>query len=181
LAANPANPSSTKEVSRRHKITLSKSGLLSIIGGKWTSYRRMAEETIDRGIKAGKLEKRRCVTRNFRLCQDNTMSKTDRLKIYGNQSVEIEKMIEQQPEFGNLLDPGLPYTKAEIIWICRNEMPRTLDDVLARRTRALFLDVKASVKIAPEVADIMMQELDLSYSWKDEQLRDYNKLVLNYL
>jgi glycerol-3-phosphate dehydrogenase len=60
-------------------------------------------------------------------------------------------------------------------------MPRMLDDVLARRTRALFLDVKASVKIAPEVADIMMQELDLSYSWKDEQLRDYNKLVLNYL
>ena len=181
LAANPANPSSTKEVSRRHKITLSKSGLLSIIGGKWTSYRRMAEETIDKGIKAGKLEKRRCVTRNFRLCQDDTMSKTDRIKIYGNQSDEIEKMIEQQPGLGNLFDPGLPYTKAEIIWICRNEMPRTLDDVLARRTRALLLDVKASVRIAPEVADIMMQELDLSYSWKEEQLRDYNKLVLNYL
>jgi glycerol-3-phosphate dehydrogenase len=181
LAANPANPSSTREVSRRHKITLSKSGLLSIIGGKWTSYRRMAEETIDRGIRAGKLEKRKCVTRDFRLFSDNLVCKTERFKIYGNKAAEIEKMIEEQPESGNQLDPGLPYTKAEIIWICRNEMPRTLEDVLARRTRALLLDVKASVKIAPEVADIMMHELDLGYSWKKEQLKDYNKLALNYL
>ena len=73
LAANPDNPGATKEVSRRHKITLSRSGLLSIIGGKWTSYRRMAEETIDRAIKSGLIEKRECRTKTLKLF-DNGIS-----------------------------------------------------------------------------------------------------------
>lgn len=181
LAANPDNPSATKEVSRRHKITLSSSGLLSIIGGKWTTYRRMAEETIDKGIKAGLLDKRECITRNFRFYSNGTKLKSERLKIYGNKAGEIEKMIDEKPDLGNLLDPRLLYTKAEIIWICRNEMPRTLEDMLARRTRALFLDTRASAEIAPEVADIMSDELKTGNSWKENQLKDYNKLILNYL
>ncbi len=93
LAANPDNPEATREVSRRHKITLSRSGLLSIIGGKWTSYRRMAEETIDKGIKAGIIEERKCITRNFSFYSNNKPLESDRLKIYGNQAFEIENMI----------------------------------------------------------------------------------------
>jgi len=181
LAANPDNPSDTKEVSRRHKITLSSSGLLSIIGGKWTSYRRMAEETIDKGIKAGLLDKRECVTRNFRFYSDEIKLKSERLKIYGDRAGEIEKMIDEKPDVGNLLDPRFPYTRAEIIWICRNEMPRTLEDMLARRTRALFLDTRASAAIAPQVAEIMADELNTGKNWKEKQLRDYNELILNYI
>jgi glycerol-3-phosphate dehydrogenase len=181
LAANPANPLATKEVSRRHKITFTKSGLLSIIGGKWTSYRQMAEETIDKGIKAGVLEHRKCVTKNLSFLNGKITSKPERLQIYGNQSNEIEKMIIQQTELGDLLDSALPYTKAEILWICRNEMPRAIEDILARRTRALFLDVRASVRIAPQVADIMANELGFDTAWKEKQIKEYNQLALNYL
>ena len=181
LVADPDNPASTKEVSRRHKITLSPTGLLSIIGGKWTSYRRMAEETINKGIKAGFLPDRKCVTKNLRFYSNTTSLRSDRLQIYGDQAVDIEKMINDQPELGKTLDPRLPYTRAEILWICRNEMPLTLEDMLARRTRALFLDVRASASIAPAVVSLMAKEPGYDKKWQDEQLNAYNQLITNYL
>jgi glycerol-3-phosphate dehydrogenase len=181
LAADPDNPSSTKEVSRRHKITLSKSGLLSIVGGKWTSYRRMAEETIDTAIKAGLVKPAKCITKNFTLCTVDSDLKSERLKIYGDRASEIEKLEEGDTALAELLHPKLPYTKAEIIWICRNEMPRKLEDMLARRTRALFLDVLASLEIAPVVAELMVGEMGFSENWVKEQLDEYNELTLNYL
>jgi len=181
LAADPDNPSATREVSRRHKITLSSSGLLSIIGGKWTSYRRMAEETIDRAIKAGILENRKCMTKKISFFSHDPALHAERFQIYGNKAVEIETMICEHPSLGELLNPLLPYTKVEIIWICRNEMPRTLEDMLARRTRSLFLDVRTSITIAPEVADIMAEEFKYDNKWKGQQLEEYNKLILNYL
>ena len=181
LAADPDNPSSTKEISRRHKITISKSGLISIIGGKWTSYRRMAEETIDRGIKEGMLGKRKCVTESFRFYSNNQVLKSERLKIYGDKAGEIEKMIDNKPDLGDQIDPRLPYTRAEIIWICRNEMPHTLEDVLARRTRALVLDVKASLDIAPETVRLMAKELGYDEVWQEKQLEKYEQLSMNYI
>ena len=181
LAANPDNPSATKEVSRRHKITISESGLLSIIGGKWTSYRRMAEETIDRAIRAGMLENRKCMTKKLSLFSPDPGLHAERLQIYGNKAVEIEKLMCGESSMRELLNPNLPYTRAEIIWICRNEMPRTIEDVLARRTRSLFLDVRASIAIAPAVADIMAGELGYDNRWKEHQIEEYKKLTLNYL
>ncbi|MCJ7446681.1 MAG: glycerol-3-phosphate dehydrogenase/oxidase [Bacteroidales bacterium] len=181
LAANPDNPSATREVSRRHKITLSSSGLLSIIGGKWTSYRRMAEETIDKGIKAGILDKRKCITKNFRFYSNNTKLRSERLKIYGDKAGEIEKMISEEPGTAELLNSVLPYTKAEITWICRNEMPVTLEDILARRTRSLFLDVRTSLKIAPQVAGIIASELNRDKKWEEEQINAFTLLSKNYL
>jgi glycerol-3-phosphate dehydrogenase len=181
LAANPDKPEATREVSRRHKITLSASGLLSIIGGKWTSYRRMAEETIDKAIKAGIIENKKCITKDFSFYSNNQPLKYERLKIYGNQSAEIEEMIAQQPALGELIDDRLPYTQAEIIWICRNEMPRTLEDMLARRTRSLFLDARASGQVGPKVADLMATELGFSKSWQDSEVSKYNQLISNYL
>ena len=181
LAANPDNTTATKEVSRRHKITLSASGLLSIVGGKWTSYRRMAEETIDKGIKAGLIERKKCVTKTFRFYSNDVKMKSERLRIYGKGAVEIEKLIDDKPELGGLLDPRLPYTKAEIVWICRNEMPRKLEDILARRTRSMFLDARASSSIATEVAEIMAGELKTDGKWAETQVKEYNQLLLNYL
>jgi len=181
LAADPDNPASTKEVSRRHKITLSPSGLLSIIGGKWTSYRRMAEDTIDRAIKAGILEKRKCHSKDFRLATDNNSLKSGRLNIYGTGGTEIKEMISDQPSLGVALDKALPYTPAEIIWICRNEMPVMLEDVLARRTRSLFLDAATSLEIAPRVAGLMADEYGFDKKWEEKQISDYKILVSNYL
>jgi glycerol-3-phosphate dehydrogenase len=181
LAADPGNPMSTKEVSRRHKITLSRSGLLSIIGGKWTSYRRMAEETIDMAIKTGYLIRRKCITRNLKLISGPENYSNDRFRIYGEKADEIRKMIIESPEMGELIEPRLPYTKAEIVWICRNEMPVKLEDMLARRTRALFLDARASVTAAPLVAELMAAESGYDSVWKEEQIREYSKLIINYL
>lgn len=181
LAANPDKPEATKEVSRRHKITLSPSGLLSIIGGKWTSYRRMAEETINKAIRSGILEKRPCVTKDFRFLSENSNPKAERLKIYSSGAGEIEKMISGIPGMGELIDSRLPYTKAEIYWICRNEMPVKLEDILARRTRALFLDAGASLDAAPLVAQIMAGETGAGNEWIEKEMNDYKNLVSKYL
>jgi glycerol-3-phosphate dehydrogenase len=181
LAANPDKPSSTKEVSRRHKITLSPSGLLTIIGGKWTTYRRMAEETINKAINAGFLDRRKCVTSNLKLTTFTINNSSDRLHIYGDRSFEIEKMISEKPGLGIPIDPRLPYTRAEIIWICRNEMPFTIEDILARRTHALFLNARASSDIAIEVAGLMAEESGYDAKWQKEQIESYNQLVKNYI
>jgi glycerol-3-phosphate dehydrogenase len=181
LAANPDKPAATKEVSRRHKITLSPSGLLTIIGGKWTTYRRMAEETIDTAIKAGFLGKAKCITANLKLSSLNTDNPSERLHIYGDHAEEIKTMISENPELGKPLDPKLPYTRAEILWICRNEMPLRVEDVLARRTRSLFLNALASAGIASEVAGLMAKEFGFDQNWQKEQVESYYELVKNYL
>jgi len=181
LAANPDNPDSTKEVSRRHKITLSPSGLLSIIGGKWTTYRRMAEETINKAISEGFLAKKECITADLKLTGLPEKNSAGRLHIYGESYSEIEKMISESPSLAIPLNLKLPYTLAEIIWICRNEMPVTIEDILARRTRALLLNAHASAAIAPEVAGIMAQELNHDQAWQNEQVKSYNTLIDKYL
>lgn len=181
LAANPNNPVSTKEVSRRHKITLSASGLLSIIGGKWTTYRRMAEETIDKAIKEGFLEKRNCVTSVLKLTTLTTGYSAHRLYIYGDKYTEIEKLIHDHPELGIPIDPRFPYTRAEIIWICKNEMPVTIEDILSRRTRALFQNARASAEIAVEIAALMASEFGHDAKWQQEQIELYNQFVKNYI
>jgi glycerol-3-phosphate dehydrogenase len=181
LAANPSDPAATREVSRRHKLSLSPSGLLSVIGGKWTTYRRMAEETIDMAMKAGFIEKRKCVTSHLSVGGNGLAGITKRLKIYGEGHSEIEKMISGDPLSGVPLHRDLPYTRAEIVWICRNEMPVNTEDILARRTRALILNARASAEIAPEVSRIMAEIYGFDQSWQDKQNMAYNKLILNYI
>jgi glycerol-3-phosphate dehydrogenase len=181
LAADPDNPSSTREVSRRHKISLSPAGLLTIIGGKWTTYRRMAEETINKAIKEGMLEKRKCVTSELNLVKTDQINHSGRLRIYGDQASEIEKLIQENPELGIPLDHRLPYTKAELMWICRNEMPFNLDDLLARRTRALLLNAKASSDIAAEAAALMASEMGHDDKWVKDQAESFRSLVKNYI
>jgi glycerol-3-phosphate dehydrogenase len=181
LAANPSNPEATKEVSRRHKITLSSSGLLSVIGGKWTTYRRMAEETIDMAIKAGLLQKRKCLTHHLPLADAEVTNHGGRLGIYGSGYNEIEQILAEYPSASLLIHKDLPYTKAEISWICRNEMPVNLDDILSRRTRATLLNARASAESAPEVARIMAETLGLDSSWQSSQIKAYNDLIIKYL
>jgi glycerol-3-phosphate dehydrogenase len=181
LAVNPGKPLATKEISRRHKIILSPDQLLTITGGKWTTYRLMAEETIDKAIRAGILNNKKCVTSTLRLTKSGFVFSSSRLQIYGDLSSEIEQIIIKDPELGKTIDPRLPYTRAEVMWICRNEMPVTIEDILARRTRSLFLDARASSEIAPVVAEIMAGERGFDEEWQKEQVAEYNKLVINYL
>lgn len=181
LAANPDNPASTKEVSRRHKITISDSGLITIIGGKWTTYRRMAEETVDRAVKEGLQPKMKCVTSDLKLTTLVNNDTYGRLHIYGDNAVDIEKIISEKPELGTPIDPRLPYTRAEILWICRFEMPLGIEDILARRTRSLFLNARASAEIASEVASMMAHEYGFDQKWESDQIESYNQLIKNYL
>jgi len=181
LASDPDNPHATKEISRRHKIILSESGLLTITGGKWTTYRCMAEETIDVAIKAGLLEKRKCVTKTFRIDSVPGKSASERLKIYGKGAFEIEKMMTDKPDTAHQISENLPYTKAEIIWICRNEMPVTLEDMLSRRTRMLILDARAAEKCAPAVAEIMAAEFGYGKEWVEEEVEKFRRMAKNYI
>jgi glycerol-3-phosphate dehydrogenase len=141
----------------------------------------MAEETIDRAITAGFLDRKICVTRDLKM---NTLADTesqDRLNIYGKYSSEIKMMIHNNPASGAPIHPRFPYTSAELIWICRNEMPVTLADILARRTRALLMDARASIDIAAEVATIIANEIGYDKYWQEQQVADYKKIAANYM
>jgi glycerol-3-phosphate dehydrogenase len=181
LAANPDNPAATREISRRHKISIAPSGLVSVEGGKWTIYRKMAEDAIDKAIRAGMLLRKNCRTDHLQVYGACEIDPHERLRIYGASSGEIREIMLSQPGMEKCIHQRLPYTKAEVAWICKNEMPVKLEDVLARRTRALFLDARASMEMAPAVAEIMAEELGLDETWKKSEIEDYNKLVENYL
>jgi glycerol-3-phosphate dehydrogenase len=182
LAASPHDPTATREISRRHKIRISSSGLVTVEGGKWTIYRRMAQDALDKIMQYGMLEKRPCQTPHLSLYgAGNNGQGNDRLQIYGLHARDIKALFAAYPGNDHRMHPRLPYTRAEIIWICRNEMPVKLEDVLARRTRALLLDTRASLEMAPEVAAIMARELDFDNVWIKEQVDEYTKLAENYL
>jgi len=181
LASDPSNPHSTKEISRRHKILVSRSGLITITGGKWTTYRRMASETIDRAIREKFLEKKICHTETLILDDFTGSFLKPHFKIYGSSSKEIENLAIGNPALLETIHPQFPYTVAEIIWIFRNEMAVTVEDILARRTRALFLNSAASVEAAPEIARIMADESGLDEKWQNEQVDSFKKLAEYYM
>ena len=104
----------------------------------------------------------------------------DPLYVYGTDMLAIKKLIEQTRELGEKLHPRLPYLKAEVVWAARQEMARTVEDVLARRTRALLLDARASVECAEKVADLLAKELNYDDNWKIKQVNDYRELAENY-
>ncbi len=182
LAAPEDDASETKEISRGHKIIVSLTGLVTIIGGKWTTYRKMAEDTIDKAAMIAGLEERKCVTTNMPIHgYVAQVDFNDHLYIYGSDKIDLKKLQIQNPALGNQLHPDLPFTAVEVIWAVRNEMARTLDDVLARRVRALFLDARASVQMAPEVARLMADELGFDQSWINNQLEEYTKMAKGYV
>ena len=182
LAAPKDNAEKTKEISRSHKIIVSTSGLISIIGGKWTTYRKMAEDTVDKAIEVKKLKKIPCVTKDFLIhgaCKihDNE----NHLNIYGTDRNNIEQLIQENKELGEILHKKYSYTRAEVVFAIRNEMARTIEDILARRIRLLFLDAKIAVEIAPVVGEILCNELNKSEQWKNDQISDFIKIAKQYI
>jgi len=182
LAAPKNENGKTKEISRKHKIIISRSGLVSVIGGKWTIYREMGEDVINKCIRSANLPQKKSNTRDLKL-HGYKLSKDgeNALDQYGSDMDEIKRMIKAQPELGELLSEELQITRAQVVWSVKNEFARKLEDVLSRRTRALILDVKESQRIAPAVAEIMANELGYNGEWKEAQLNEYNELSKNYL
>ena len=179
-APSKGDGKSSKEISREHKLLKSASGIITITGGKWTTYRRMAEECLDFTIGAGLLEQRRCKTKQLRIHGYTTHKQSGHTQIYGSDAQGIAELIDQNAALAAKLHPDYDFTHAELIWSCRQEMLVKVEDFLARRIRLLFLDARVSLSIAPLVAKIMAQELGKDEAWIQQELADYELLVKNY-
>ena len=176
--------SATKTISRSHEILVSDSGLVTIVGGKWTTYRRMAEETMDKAITLAGLEDRACVTDHLQLFgwrSPNAVALPEWLAVYGSESVELEALIAEDPSLATLMHPRLPYPMAAVVWGARHELARTLEDILSRRTRSLLLDARAAIDAAPAVAILLAKELGRDGDWAARQVEDFTALAKGYL
>jgi glycerol-3-phosphate dehydrogenase len=165
----------TATISREHAISISRTGLVTIAGGKWTTYRKMAEETLDHAIEIAQLGFRLPVTRHLQIHgYHNHSDEFGDLKEYGSDALEIQALVKKNRRLGETL-PNTSILKAEVVWSVRHEMARTVEDFLGRRRRTLFLNARAAQDAAPEVAKIMAKELGKGIFWKKQQLRDFQK------
>ena len=182
LAAPSAEGKKTKEISRNHKLIVSSSQLITIIGGKLTTYRRMAKDTINKAIKCGLVPEKKCVTADLHLHGYKTNPDlTDPYYVFGADREALMEFTNSKEEYTRQLNPKSAYKAGDIIWVVRNEMARTVEDVLARRFRVLFLDARTAIEMAPEVAKIIAKERDLDNAWCDEQVASFTQIASNYI
>jgi glycerol-3-phosphate dehydrogenase len=170
---------STAALSRDHIIRISGSGLITLTGGKWTTYRRMGEDTIDRAAKQAGLTERLTVTPALHLhgwMQAAGTDLADHWQVYGTDAPRIQALEGATTP----LHPGLPYTEAEVRWAAREEQARTVEDVLSRRLRALLLNASASAEAAPKVAALLAEELGRDEAWQQAQVQEYQALAKGY-
>ena len=173
---------STAALSRDHVIHIDSSGLMTICGGKWTTYRHMAEDCVDQAATLAQLPEKPCVTQHLHIHGAAASAKeSGPLAVYGEDAARIRGLIAEKAALGEKLHPLLPYVKAEVVWAAREEMARTLEDILARRTRALFLNARAALEIVPAVADLMAAELRWSDADKTRQLADFRAIAEKYV
>jgi glycerol-3-phosphate dehydrogenase len=171
----------TSALSRDHTIHIDASGLLTIVGGKWTTYRRMAQDTVDHAVTLGKLPDNPCVTETLHIhgyAEDADLFGA--LAVYGSDATAIQTLVRERPELAEQLHSALPYIAAEIVWSARNEMTRTVEDALARRTRALFLNARAAIAMAPQVASLLAKELNKDSTWASDQVAVFTQLAAQY-
>jgi glycerol-3-phosphate dehydrogenase len=197
VGAGSTGAPKTASLSRDHVINIDRSGLITVCGGKWTTYRHMAEDCVDQAATLAQLPEKPCATHHLRIhgyhdlinhdaMKDDANKKSDAnefssLSVYGSDAAEIRKLIDTDPKLGERLHKSLPYLKAEVVWAVRHELARTIEDVLARRTRALFLNARAALEMAPAVVGLMAQELDWDEATQAEQLAAFREVASNYL
>jgi glycerol-3-phosphate dehydrogenase len=185
VKAAGSDASKTSALSRDHTIHIDPSGLLTIVGGKWTTYRHMAEDVVDQAATLGHLDEADCVTRTLRIHgyvapEGVRGSSNDSLAVYGTDAALIREIAAADPELGKALDAELPFIGAEIVWAARYEMARTLDDALSRRTRALLLNASAAERMAPAAARLLARELGRDEAWAGAQVAVFLELAGQY-
>jgi glycerol-3-phosphate dehydrogenase len=172
----------TADLSRDHSLHISGSGLVTIAGGKWTTYRKMAEDTVDQAALLAGLEEKPSVTAELRIHgYHQDAASFGVFERYGADAPRLRDLISQDPELGKVLDQRLPICRGEVVWAVRHEMALTVDDFLSRRTRALVWDARAAKKMAPRVARLMAKELGRDEAWQAKQVEDFEALVDLYL
>jgi glycerol-3-phosphate dehydrogenase len=173
----------TAAISRDHTIFISDSKLVTITGGKWTTYRKMAEDVVNRAASLCGLPAAPSRTAELHLhgwsLEPEANNEWER--VYGADLPALHKVADEAPEFRELVHPNLPFRRAEVVWAVRYEMARTVEDVLARRTRALFLDARASLDCAPAVAKLMKQELGRDADWESRQIASFKEVAEQYI
>lgn len=181
LAAPSKENGSTKEISRDHKLIVNASGLITITGGKWTTYRKMAEETVDKAIEIATLAQQPCRTKTIKIHGYRRDKASGHWGIYGSDAPHIQALADTDATLQEKLHDGFNHIVAEVVWAVTHEMARTVEDVLARRLRILFLDAAKSIEMAPKVAAVMAGQLHKDDAWIADQLAQYRALAKMYL
>lgn len=174
----------TRALSREHSVMIADSGLVTIIGGKWTTYRKMAQDTVDSVALIAGLRERPCVTETLTLYgwdDSEAADELEHLSVYGAERVRLQTLLDTHESMSRLLHPRLPYTAGQVIWAAQHEMARTVEDVLARRTRSLLLDAAASIEAAPRVAELLAGALQRPEGWVEAQIASYESVAKGYL
>lgn len=172
----------TASLSRDHVIEVSSSGLITITGGKWTTVRKMAEDCVDRVLAETGIEARPCGTNALKLHGFTDQPAADASRaFYGSDLKAIQQLELESPSLAESLHEALPIRRSEVVWAVRQEMARTVEDVLARRTRALFLNARAAMEMSAEVARLMAGELEKDDTWRDEQVASFRRVAAHYL
>lgn len=172
---------STSKLSRDHRVIVSKSGLVTVTGGKWTTYRRMGEDTINHAAEVAGLASAPSTTARLRLhgWAEGEVAESER--VYGADLAAVKALGDSEPELNELLHPLLPYRGREVVWAARYEQARTVEDVLARRTRALFLNAGASIEAAPEVSRLLARELGRDEQFRVRDLERFGEVAQGYI
>ena len=176
----------TKQISREHEVLVSRGGLVSVIGGKWTTYRRMAADVLDHAIDVGGLEHHLCVTESLHLRgwvdrSDPAMPEQNWLRVYGADALEVLSVCDEIDGGHELLNERLPYPRGVVAHAVRHEFAWSVEDVLARRTRALLLDARAASACAAATAEIMASELGHDAAWQARQVAQFQALAAEYI
>jgi glycerol-3-phosphate dehydrogenase len=172
----------TAALSRDHTLHIAGSGLVTIAGGKWTTYRKMAEDTVDVAAHVGGLEERPSVTAELRIHgYHQDVESFGELERYGADAPHVRDLLREQPALATPLHPRLPIQEGEVIWAVREEMAVTVEDFLSRRSRALLWDARAAAEAAPRVATLMAGELGRDEAWQRDQLAAFRAVAEGYL
>lgn len=156
-------------ISREHHLNISKSGLVTITGGKWTTYRKMAADAVDNACFSGKLIKQICTTSQIAIGNLN------------EKIILLQSIIKEDSNLNNRLDSNYEFTKADVVFAVKHEMAMTIEDVLARRNRLLFLDAKVAIQVAPIVASIMAKYLSKEKKWEMEEVENFTTMAKQYI
>ncbi|MBP6432549.1 MAG: glycerol-3-phosphate dehydrogenase/oxidase [Ferruginibacter sp.] len=175
------NAKKTSLLARDHSIIISPSKLISITGGKWTTYRKMAEQVVNNAAYAGNLSKAKCVTQHLSIHGNCNTKQNNDFSFYGTDEQVLNELYKENISWQEKIHPNFSYTKAMVVLAVRNEMACKVEDVLARRLRLLFLDAQVAIDVAPTVATIMAKELNENQNWIDKEIKEFNVLAKQYL
>ncbi len=172
----------TAAISRDHTVHVSRSGLVTIAGGKWTTYRKMAQDAVDQAALVAGLEEKPSVTASLEIHgYHREASRFGSLARYGADAPAVGDVIGEEDEYADKVHPALDVLAGEAIWAARREMARTVEDFLSRRTRSLLLDARAAIEAAPRVASLLAREIGRDKEWERDQVRTFETLAREYL